>query len=185
LFPKKDDGWKCVEKREMDRHISLLLSPLLFYSLFTFIAYLRWEDDMNEKEYRRYFVIIAVIAILLIFAGGVGGFVIRGAHTGDSAGVERNTERERELLARIGEYQQREQERVDRERKNAAREAELNRAARERAVRLETAVGAIRVSDRRTGELLQEIAKEINFLADYIGSLGGGPGGDADSGDSE
>ena len=136
---------------------------------------------MNEKEYKRYFVIIVIIAVLLVFAGGIGGFVIRGANTPDSAGIERNTERERELLARIGEYQQREQNRITAERERTAREAERIGAARERAYRLETAVGALRVADRRSSELLQEIAKEINLLADYIGSISGGPGGDADN----
>jgi hypothetical protein len=133
---------------------------------------------MSEKEYRGYLVIIAVIAVLFIFAGGIGGFVIRGADTADSSGAEQYQQRERELLARIGEYQQREQGRIKAERNRAAREVERISAARERAKRLEAAIGAIRVADRRTGELLQELAKEINLLADYIGGIGGGSGGD-------
>jgi hypothetical protein len=140
---------------------------------------------MSEKEYKRYIAIIAVTAVLLVFAGGVCGFVIRGAHTADNPGIAEYQQRARELLARIEEYQQREQDRVAREREAAAREAELNRAAGERAKRLEAAVGAIWTTDRRERELYAEIAKEAHLLADYIGSLGGGSGRDSDSDDSE
>ena len=126
---------------------------------------------MNEKEYRFYIVIIIVIAVLLIFAGGVGGFVIRGAHTADNSGIADYQQRERDLLARIGEYQQREQDRIARERESAAREAERLKREGERIARTENAIGAIRESDRRERNLYQELAKEADILADFFAGV--------------
>jgi hypothetical protein len=140
---------------------------------------------MNEKKY--IVIIIAIVVIIFVLGGTAAGAGLcaffYSAYKSDNSRTEQYSERERELLARIGEYQQREQDRVARERENAAREAELNRAAGERAKRLAKAIGDVRVTDRRSGELLQEAAREINFLAGYIGSIGGSSGGDADNND--
>jgi hypothetical protein len=115
---------------------------------------------MNEKTNRD--IIVCIIGALLICTTGfTGGYFIGKPHTGDSAGIERNLDRERELLARIGEYEQREADRI-------ARENERISAERERIERTKNAIGAIRGLDRRSGSLLQELEQEIDILADYF-----------------
>ena len=111
---------------------------------------------------------IIFIALLLVFAGGITGFIFGSTNPANSSGIESNLYRERELLKRIGEYEQRERDRVEAERIRIA--AENSRIERERAriERTKTAIGAIRESDRRSGSLLQELEQEINILADYF-----------------
>jgi hypothetical protein len=115
---------------------------------------------MNEKTNRN-FIIVCIIGALLICGAGAVCYFLGQSHTGDSAGIERNLDRERELLARIGEYEQREADRI-------ARENERISAERERIARTEAAIGAIRGLDRRSGSLLQELEQEIDILADYF-----------------
>jgi hypothetical protein len=122
---------------------------------------------MNEKDTRHFFTFF-IISIIIIIASGAGCFFLGRADSGNRDGIEQHLARERELLARIGEYQQREQDRIAREGERVAREAERIEAARERIERLETAIGAVRGLDRRTSDLLQALVTEINLLADYF-----------------
>jgi hypothetical protein len=117
---------------------------------------------MNEKDTRR-FITLFIISIIFIIASGAGCFFIGRADTADSSGIEQHLSRERELLARIGEYQRREEERN-------RREAERIAAEGERIKRTEAAIRAVRETDRRSGALLQELAKEVDVLADYFWS---------------
>jgi hypothetical protein len=128
---------------------------------------------MNEKNYRK-FIIVFIVAFIL--GGAVGGglcFIIHSKNKPDNSGITEYQQRERTLLERIGEYQQREEART-------AREARRVEAERERIVRTETQLGAIRGLDRRSGDLLQELAEEVAILAgffdyvrrEYFGAIG-------------
>ena len=124
---------------------------------------------MNEsKKVYINFDIVFIVALLLIFAGGVAGFIISGKNSANNSGAESNLNRERELLTRIGEFEQREREYLERERERATREN--NRIERERARIERTAeqLATLRQLDRRSGGLLQEFAEEINILASYF-----------------
>jgi len=113
-----------------------------------------------QKTNRNYFIIIS-IALLLVFAGGIGGFFIGRANKSDNSRTEYDFSRERELLARIGEYERREADRITRESDRIA-------AERKRFERTEIAIRAIRKSDRRSSNLLQELSKEVEILADFF-----------------
>lgn len=113
-----------------------------------------------QKTNSHSFIIIC-IAALLILPISIGSFFIGKTHSGNSAGIERNLDRERELLARIGEYEQREEARIAREAERIAREGE-------RIERTKIQLGAIRELDRRSGGLLSELEQEINILAGYF-----------------
>jgi uncharacterized protein YneF (UPF0154 family) len=116
---------------------------------------------MNEKISCNVIVMCIIAVLLLICTGFFGGYFLCRSHTADNTGIERNLSRERELLARIGEYEQREKIRI-------ARENERINAERERIERTENAIRAVRGLDRRSGDLLQELAKEADILADYF-----------------
>ena len=117
---------------------------------------------MNEpkKVYISIFTVI-IVAILLIFAGSIAGFIFGTKNSANSPGIERNLDRERELLARIGEYERREQARISAERIRIA-------AENTRIERTEIAIRAIRESDRRSGSLLQELEQEVNILENFF-----------------
>ena len=110
------------------------------------------------------------IALSIGFSGGLFCGI---QNERNSSGVEGDTDQQRELLERIGEYQRREEARV-------AAEAARITAERDRIERTTAALNSIRESDRRSGDLLQELTKEIDILEDYfrnssliIGSGGG------------
>ena len=124
------------------------------------------------------FVYTMFILVLVAFAGHLIFFDLVGTHTSYSSRASGYRDRERELLATIEEYKRREQTRVD-------RENELVAGARERAERFETAIGALGGLDRRSGELLQELVKEINFLADSFRSISNEFSHDSDNMGSE
>jgi len=115
--------------------------------------------------------VIGIVFIAIVFSGAIATgfwFIFDSKNKSDNRGVEYYQQRERELLARIGEYEQRESARIEVERIRAAREADRIRQERERITRTETQLTAIRGFDRRTGDLLQELAKEISILQDYF-----------------
>jgi len=108
--------------------------------------------------------IIVGIVVLLILGVGIGAYQRGAADTRDNTRAETNTARERELLARIGEYEQRERKRIAAENSRIERE-------RKRIERVKSAIATIRGLDRRSGDLLQELEQEIGILEDYfIGS---------------
>jgi hypothetical protein len=109
------------------------------------------------------FIVVIIFFACAGFCTGyyIGGHVIGGTNTGNSAGIELNLDRERELLERIGEFERREEERN-------RREAERIAAERERTERTEIAIRNIRKLDRRSSNLLQELEQEANILADYF-----------------
>lgn len=124
---------------------------------------------MNElKKINVNIIVVVIIAALFVLAGGITGFIIGGKNTVNSSGAESNLFRERELLTRIREYEQREQDRAVAERGRIA--AENYRIARERARVERTAeqLAAIRLLDRRSGDLLQELVEEVNILESYF-----------------
>jgi flagellar basal body-associated protein FliL len=119
---------------------------------------------MNETN--KGICIFIVVIILFVCAGFGAGYwfgshVIGRTNTGNSAGVEFNLDRERELLERIGEYELRERDRI------AAENSRIDRE-RERVERTKAQLGAIRKLDRRSSNLLQELEQEANILADYF-----------------
>ena len=114
------------------------------------------------------FDIVFIAALLLIFAGGAAGFIISGKNTANNSGAESNLNRERELLTRIGEFEQREREYLERERERTTRENNRIERERERIKRTADQLTAIRGLDRRSGYLLQELEQEINILASYF-----------------
>lgn len=122
---------------------------------------------------KKHIVIFIIVIILSVFVGGTAITIFNGANTGDNNGVEQYQQRERELLNRIGEYEQREQARVEAERIRITAENIRIERARERIERTEIAIRAIWEFDRRTGELLQELIEEIKILADNGGCLSG------------
>jgi len=120
---------------------------------------------MNEKNYRRSVIVLVIVAFIL--GSAVGGglcFIIHSKNKPDNTGIAEYQQRERDLLARIGEYQQREEDRN-------RREARRIEAERERIARTETQLGAIRGLDRRSGDLLSELAKEVDILAKYFADV--------------
>jgi hypothetical protein len=116
---------------------------------------------MNEKNNRYFIAFLIIYTIISFSAGFIGGSFIGRTHTTDNNRVESNLSRERELLERIGEYQQREEERNRREAVRIAAEGE-------RIKRTEDAIRAVRGLDRRSGDLLLELKQEIDILADYF-----------------
>ena len=116
---------------------------------------------MNEKNSRGFAAAVIVMAALL--AGGIAGYFIGSKNTGNSGGTGGDFSRERALLERIGEYERREADRI-------ARENERIGAERARIDRTENAIRAIRGLDRQSGGLLQELAAEVNILADFFWS---------------
>jgi hypothetical protein len=116
---------------------------------------------MNEEGYRDIIISISIIAIILIFAGSIVGYIIGKADTGNNSGVEANRSRERELLSQIGEYRIREEERN-------RREAERIAAERERFERTENAIGALRGLDRRSDSLYQQLEQEAEILESFF-----------------
>ena len=121
-----------------------------------------------QKNSGKRVVVCIIVAIGLVCAGGIGGFFFGRQHQTDSSGVGDNFARERELLARIGEFEQREQIRIEAERSRIAAENSRIERERERIERTAVAIGAIRESDRRSGSLLQELAAEIEILEDFF-----------------
>jgi hypothetical protein len=113
--------------------------------------------------------VILAATIITIVAAGIAGFLVGGQNTRNRFGIESNLGDQRELLQRIGEYQQREQARAERERSRIAVEDSRIRAARERADRLETAVSSLRGLDRRSSELFSELIAEVKLLANNVG----------------
>ena len=103
------------------------------------------------------------IAFIISMCLCIGAYFIGSKNARDSDRAGANTAKQRELLDRIGEYQRREEDRV-------TREAERIAAERERIERTETAIRAIRQSDRRSSSLLQELTEEINILESYFRS---------------
>jgi len=122
---------------------------------------------MNEKNNGFYFIAVFFAFILGGAIGGVGT-VIYTAHKSDNRGIEQYQQRERELLGRITDYQQRENARIEAERIRIARENERIRAERERIARTEAQLRTIWGLDRRSSDLLSELAKEIDILADFF-----------------
>jgi len=102
-----------------------------------------------------------IAAVILVAAGIVIAYFVGGANSGNSNGAAGNTDQQRELLARIGEYERRE---ADRNRREAQRIA----AERDRIKRTQDAIDAIRRSDRRSGSLYEEIIAECNVLESYF-----------------
>lgn len=98
-----------------------------------------------EKTLKR-LVLLGVVA-LCVLAATI-------AYTTNYRRVRELRERESSLLEQLGEYQQRETARI--------------RAERERIERTEDAIRELRDSDRRASSLLQELATEVNILADYF-----------------
>jgi hypothetical protein len=109
------------------------------------------------------FIVVIIFFACAGFCAGyyIGSNVIGRADTGNSAGVEFNLDRERELLERIGEYELRERDRI------AAENIRIDRE-RERVERTKAQLGAIRGLDRRSSSLLQELEQEAQILADYF-----------------
>jgi len=118
---------------------------------------------MNGKKSVGNFIAV-VLCVIIGFGAGffIGGSVVFGAHKGDNSGAGGNTADQRELLERIGEYQRREEARI-------RAEADRIRAEGERIERTQKAIDAVRESDRRTGDLYQELRAQINILANYFG----------------
>ena len=112
---------------------------------------------------KKYIIIAGLVClfILLCTATGVIAFNIGRTNTGNNQGTTGNTDSQRQLLDRIGEYERREQDRITAE--NRRVEAE-----RERIKRTEDAIRALRESDRRSSTLLQELATEVDILANYF-----------------
>jgi len=106
-------------------------------------------------------VAIIVGFILIVCVVGAIAFFVGRSYSSNSAGATGDTATERALLARIGEYQQREEDRN-------RREAERIRAERARIERTENAINAIRGLDRRSGDLYTELEQEATILADYF-----------------
>jgi len=116
---------------------------------------------VDKKEINRNLFVVFVLALLLVFAGGIGGFFIGRANKSDNSRTEYDFSRERELLARIGEYERREAARIAAENSRIERE-------RVRIEQTEIAIRAIRESDRRSISLLQELEQEVNILANFF-----------------
>jgi hypothetical protein len=120
------------------------------------------------------------IVVLLMLGVCFGAYQCGAKNERDSAGATGNTEQQRELLARIGEYEQRERERIAAENSRVAREGE-------RIEHTKAQLRAIRGLDRRERDLYEELTAEIGILADYLdsserdlaGCRGDGAGGDA------
>jgi len=119
------------------------------------------SEGIYVEKINKHFIAIILGIVLIICASSVTSYFIGRANSTDSDRVERNTEQQRELLARIREYQQREEDRT-------RREAERITAERARIERTEAAIGAIRQSDRRSGDLLQELEAEVDILESYF-----------------
>lgn len=111
---------------------------------------------MEKKDVK--FIVISIILCLIV---ATITFFIGRATADNSAGADRITEDQRAVLARIGEYEQREADRISRHAERLAREGE-------RIERTEAAIRALRLSDRRSSSLLEEITKELDILADYF-----------------
>jgi DNA repair exonuclease SbcCD ATPase subunit len=123
-----------------------------------------------EKTLKR-LVLLGVVALCVLAATIT--------YTTNYRRVRELRNRESSLLEQLGEYQQRETARIRAERERAERaEATINeyqqretariRAERERIERTEDAIRELRDSDRRASSLLQELATEVNILADYF-----------------
>jgi hypothetical protein len=107
-------------------------------------------------------VIIGVIVFLML---GVcfGAYQCGTADARDSGRTGADTATERQLLERIGEYEQRERERIEAENSRIRREEE-------RIERTKSNLESIRGLDRRTIDLYQALRKEISILQDYLDS---------------
>ena len=118
---------------------------------------------MNEniEKSNRFCFITAVAAFILVSAVIGIWAVVHTKNKPDNRGIAEYQQRERELLARIAEYQQREEDRI-------TREARRIEAEGERIKRTEAQLGAIRGLDRRSGDLLSELAQEVKILADFF-----------------
>jgi len=117
---------------------------------------------MNEKI--NLFRVIGIVIIAVIFSGAVSaGFCIifNSKNKSDNRGIGEYQQRERQLLDRIGEFERREEDRN-------RREAERIRAEGERIERTETAINAIRQSNRRERDLYAELRAQNNILEDYF-----------------
>jgi hypothetical protein len=117
------------------------------------------EGRMNEKNNFISFVVKFLFLIVFIctcFGSGYWfrGYQIHRANSADNNGAGSIISRERELFERIGEYQRREADRLA--------------AEGERIKRTENAIGAIWESDRRSGDLHEELKQEVKILADYF-----------------
>jgi len=124
---------------------------------------------MNEKLWFSFkisvFAFIAITFTCFILGGaagyGISGVIFDSKDQQDNRGIESYRPRERELLERIGEYEQRERERIARENSRIERE-------RSRIEQTEKRLGAIRELNRRTGDLLESLAMEAGCLQDYF-----------------
>jgi hypothetical protein len=128
---------------------------------------------MNEKKNNRKFIIVMHIIIILVICGAITAAYFFGrAYKTDSTGTGNYSSREREILERIGEYTDRESDRIDAERNRLATEGELNQRENDRidaeGSRLErdkNSTGAIRELNRRSGDLLQQLKEASNSMA--------------------
>jgi len=105
-------------------------------------------------KYTRTGIIIVISFFLIICTVGTFAYFIGRANSSNSTGTEGNTSRERQLVEQLGEYQQREAERI--------------RAERARIERTQADIDAIRGLDRRTSSLYEELEQEARILADYF-----------------
>jgi hypothetical protein len=116
---------------------------------------------MNEKINMFRFIVIVVITFIM---GGISGglcVILNPKNTANNGGIESYRPRERKLLERIGEYEQREKDRIGAE--NRRIEAE-----RARIEQTEKRLGALRELNRRTSDLYEELAIEAGILQDYF-----------------
>lgn len=108
---------------------------------------------MNEKiSMRTIGIVIGVIAIMCFVSYFVGR-----TNNPDNRGTGSYTERERQLLDQLGEYERRETARVKRE--------------RARIEDTETKLTALRGLDRRSSSLYEAIRAECKILEDYFNNV--------------
>jgi len=119
---------------------------------------------MNEKIItvnKRCIVTIVIAAIIICAIGAITGIFITRSHIGNNGRIGSDFSRERELIERIGEFERRETERIAAENLRIRRE-------RERIEATEIAIGTVRQLDRRTTTLLEQLAAEIDILANFF-----------------
>jgi hypothetical protein len=138
---------------------------------------------MNEKININLISIIFIASFVLGVGAGLGlSFIVSPANQFDNRRIEEYKSRERDLLARIGEYERREKERT-------AREARRIEAEGRRIEQTEKRLRAIWELDRRTGDLYEDLAREAGVLSDhfyyskreYLDSVNSGDSGKIDN----
>jgi len=121
-----------------------------------------------EKNTFGIIVICFIVSLFLIGSGTFIGYYILGSGSRDRGRIGSDTDRERQLLEQLGEFERREQDRISAEQDRIGRENSRIERERKRIEDVENQLAAVRGLDRRSTTLLEQLGAEIEILSNYL-----------------